>query len=91
MARAENQPPGATELVDRRMDFGGPPAPRAADGLLVRPPFPPAADRWALTGVESSSSATGGPPASDSLANIPSQTPLRAQRTNRLYNVLGGP
>ena len=91
MARADNPPPGAPGLVNRRMGFGGPSPTRPADRLLVRPPFPPAADRCALTGGESSSSATGGPPALDSRANIPSQTPLRAQRTNRLYHVLGGP
>ena len=91
MARAEDQPPGAPGLIDGGMDFGRSAAPRPPDRLLVRPPFPPAADRCALTGVESSISATGGPPALDSRANIPSQTPLRAQRTNRLYNVLGGP
>ena len=91
MARADDQPPRAAVLIDRGMDFSRAPAPRPSDRLLLRPPFPPAADRCALTGVASSSSATGGPPASDSRANTPSQTPLRAQRTNRLYNVLDGP
>ena len=49
MPRPDNQPPGAPLLIDRRMDFGGPPSTRPPDCLLRRPPFPPAADRCALT------------------------------------------
>ena len=84
MARTEEPPAGAAGRIDGRVDLGRAPAPGAADGLVVRPPFPPAADRCALTEVESSSSASGGPSAAATSANTRSHTPLCAQRTNRL-------
>ena len=49
MARADNQPPGAAGLIDRGMDFRGSPPTGAPNRLLLRPPFPPPADRCALT------------------------------------------
>lgn len=49
MPRPDNQPPGAAVFIDRRMDFGRPPATGPPDCLVLRPPFPPAADRCALT------------------------------------------
>ena len=73
MAQADNQPPGAAGLIDRCMDFRG----------------PPAADRCALTWVASSMSTTGGRLAAANSANTRSQTPFRAQRTNRLYRSTG--
>ena len=44
---------GPALCVADGMDFGRAPAPRTADPLLLRPPFPPAAERWALAVVES--------------------------------------
>ena len=41
------------ERVAERVDLGGAATTGAADGLLFRPPFPPAAERWALAVVES--------------------------------------
>lgn len=38
----------AADLIGQRMDFGRLPATRAADGIVERPPFAPAAERWAL-------------------------------------------
>ena len=35
-------------LIDRCVDLSGVSAARAPDGLRVRPPFPPPAQRWAL-------------------------------------------
>ena len=90
-ARAEDQPPGAPGLIDGGRDFGRSAPPRPPDHLLLRPPFPPAAARDALTGVASSSSAGGGPPTPARRVNTPSQTPFRAQRTNRLYRGWDGP
>ena len=78
------------ERRDRQLDLMEA-APRALAGLVVRRPFPPAAERCPWTGVESSSRARGGPPAAASSANTWSQPPLCAQRTNRLYRVLDGP
>jgi hypothetical protein len=85
MARPDDQPPRAAGFIDRGMDFRSPPPTGPPNRLLLRPPFPPAADRCALTGVASSNSAGGGPPAPARRVNTPAQTPLRAQRTKRLY------
>ena len=38
----------APQIVGQRMDFGRPPAPRAADRVTKGPPFAPAAERCAL-------------------------------------------
>lgn len=37
--------------IDDGVDFGGAPAPALADRLLLGPPFPPAAHRWAFAVV----------------------------------------
>ena len=37
--------------INDGMDFGRTPAPAFADGLLLGPPFPPAAQRWAFAVV----------------------------------------
>ena len=39
---------GAAATIDNSMDFCRSAASRATDGLGIRPPFPPAAERWAL-------------------------------------------
>ena len=44
------------------MDFGVSTASVDADRRVVRPPFPPAAERWAFTCVLSISNSVGGPP-----------------------------
>lgn len=44
---------GSAEAIADGMDFRAPAAARAADGLRIRPPFPPAAARCALAVVES--------------------------------------
>jgi hypothetical protein len=44
----DDHAPRPIALVDRGMDFRRASAARAADGLLVGPPFPPAAERCAL-------------------------------------------
>lgn len=38
----------AAEIVGQGVDLGRLPATRAADGVVERPPFAPAAERWAL-------------------------------------------
>ena len=88
MAGTDEQPSRATGPIDGGMEFGGPAPAGPPDRLLLRPPFPPAADRCALTGVESNISTTGGPSAAANSVNTRSHTPWRAQRTNRLYSVL---
>ena len=74
----------AAPAVAERVDLGRATAPADAEGLNLRPPFPPVAERCALTWVESSSTSAGGPPAADRAWNTSYQTPLAAQRTNRL-------
>jgi len=74
----------AAGAVGESVDLGRAPAPRAADGVVLLSPLPPAAQRWAFTAVESISTREGGPPAWDSVSNDPSQTTLAARRTKLL-------
>ena len=66
------------------MDLCVAPASRAANRLLLLPPFPPAAERCALTCVESIIWVFADLPFPASSLNKFSQTPRRAQRTKRL-------
>jgi len=79
------------EAVRQGMDFRGPAATRAANGLREFPPFPPEAQRCALTAEESIRTCAGGPPVAASAWKMSTQMPLAAQRTKRLYSVLRGP
>ena len=45
IARREDEDPGSAELIDDCMNFAVAPAFRDADRLLLRPPFPPLAQR----------------------------------------------
>ena len=60
------------------------PSARAANSLLLLPPFPPAAERCAFTCVESIICVSVDRPFPASSRNRFSQTPRRAQRTKRL-------
>jgi hypothetical protein len=51
MARRHFDGDGASARVGDGVDFRGAAAPRAANRLRLRPPFPPAAERWALAVV----------------------------------------
>ena len=51
------------------MDLGVAPAPADADRTEARPPFPPAAERCALTCVLSISTSVGGPPSAARASN----------------------
>jgi hypothetical protein len=42
-----------TTLIAQGVDFGGSSASGPSDGLGALPPFPPLAERWARTAVES--------------------------------------
>lgn len=70
--------------IDQGVDLRRASATRAAYGLGLRPPFPPAAQRWALAWVESSISSAGGPPLAANASKASRHTPLAAQRTKRL-------
>src|SRR3712207_8085004 len=70
------------ERVDQGDDLGGQPAARAADGLMLSPPFAPLAFWCAATMVPSirAYSKSG---SSDSRSKRRSKTPARTQRRNR--------
>ncbi|ESW80769.1 hypothetical protein X772_24510 [Mesorhizobium sp. LSJC280B00] len=72
------------ESIRQGMDFGGPSASRATDGLILLPPLPPAAQRCALTADGSMRSSAGGPPAMARAWKMALQTPLADQRWKRL-------
>jgi hypothetical protein len=59
--------------------------------LTEFPPFPPEAQRCAVTADESISTCAGGQPATTKAWKMSSQTPLAAHRTKRLKRVLRGP
>jgi hypothetical protein len=76
----EKTAPSICECRDLRVA----PASCAANRLLLLPPFPPAAERCALTCVESIIWVVADLPFPASFRNRFSQTPRRAQRTKRL-------
>ena len=84
LAGGEDEGDQAAPLIHEGMELGGGTATRAAYGVGVSPPFPPAAERCALAQVLSIISSTGGPPAAASSSKAWRQTPAFAQRTQRL-------
>ena len=52
-AGREMEGDGTASGITETMNFTGEPAPRAAKSSLISPPFPPAAETWARTVVES--------------------------------------
>ena len=53
VARRDQEGDGPAAIFGQRVDFAGAAAARAPDRLFEVPPFAPAAERWALTWVES--------------------------------------
>ena len=51
IASGQHERKWAEDHVGKGMDFRGLPAPRGPDSLIFRPPFPPCAERCALTQV----------------------------------------
>src|ERR1700691_14136 len=76
----DQAPLSICECVDLRVA----PSARAANSLLLLPPFPPDAERCALTCVESIICVSVDRPFPASSRNKFSQMPRRAQRTKRL-------
>ena len=82
----------AAVFVDERVDFCRAPAARAADSLILRPPFrAPLAERCALTAELSIIVSVGGSPHPTSTANICCHRPRWLQRLYRLKTVVYGP
>ena len=77
---SDKAPFSICECVDLRVA----PSARAANSLVVLPPFPPAAERCAFTCVESIICMSADRPFPASSRNRFSQMPRRAQRTKRL-------
>jgi len=48
VAGRDQQDMWAADIIGQCVDFGRLAAARAADGVVEGPPFPPAAERWAL-------------------------------------------
>ncbi len=63
LAAGQEEGDRAASTVGQGVDLGGAPPSGAAYGLTEFPPFPPEAQRWALTADESISNSAGGPPA----------------------------
>ena len=80
----EDEGPGPAEFVDDRVDFAVATAFRNADRLKIGPPFPPWAQRWAFTWLESNATCSGGSEGVATHSNIFCQTPLALQRAKRL-------
>ena len=76
--------------VDQCVQPGRRIAARAAYGVGMSPPLPPAARRCALAQVPSSISSLDGPPAA-SVSNARCHTPFFAHLTQWLYSVFFGP
>jgi hypothetical protein len=82
----------AAFFVDERVDFCRAPAARAADGLILCPPFrAPLAERCVLTAELSIMVSVGGAPHSTSAANIRCHRPRWLRRLYRLKTVVYGP
>lgn len=80
----------ASISICERMILRVAPSARAANSLLLLPPFPPAAERCALTYVESIIRVSMRWPFAASWRNRFSQMPRRAQRTKRFQTVSEG-
>src|SRR4051794_10024753 len=70
--------------VGQGMDFRRASAARATDGFPEGPPFPPAAERWALIWELSMATLPMMPVAPVKASNISNQRPCRLQRLKRL-------
>ena len=84
IARRDQQNARPTGGVGQRVERGRAAAARAPDRLLEGPPFPPAAERCALTCELSIDAVASKPVLPVSALNIASQVPCRLHRLNRL-------
>jgi hypothetical protein len=90
VARREDQRPRPDMHVDDRMDFAVAAAFRDPDCLRFGPPFPPLAQRWALTWELSNASCPGGPDGTATVSNILCQIPALAPAGETIVDRLGG-
>src|SRR5919206_1829035 len=86
LAGQQDETHQVTERIDQSDDLGGQPAARAADGLILSPPFAPLAF-WCAETMVPSIRAYSKSGSSDIRSNSRSKTPPRTQRRNR-WNTL---
>lgn len=79
-----------TTRIAQGVDFGGSPTSGPSDGLDALPPFPPLAERWARTAVESIITWAGGPPAAANAWKMSSHTPLGRPADEAVVERLAG-
>src|SRR4030081_1617987 len=84
VARREDQDPRAAQLIDKAGNFAVAPALGDANRLFRRPPFPPPAQRCALTCVLSRDICSGGSAGSAAASKMLCQIPCALQRLKRL-------
>ena len=86
LARQQDEARHIAQSIDKRDDLGRQAAARAADSLILSPPFAPAPCRWTLM-IVPSMSAYSKSGSSESAAKIRSKAPLSAQRRKRFQTV----
>lgn len=84
IAAREAEYPGPTRLLNYRMYLAVSAAVREPDRLKISPPFPPSAQRWTFTWLESNEACSGGLERAATHSNIFCQTPLSRHRAKRL-------
>src|SRR6478736_2122494 len=84
VARREDQDPRAAQLIDKAVNLAVAPALSDANRLFRRPPFPPPAQRCALTCVLSRAIRSGGSAGSAAASKMLCQIPCALQRLKRL-------
>lgn len=84
IARREDERPGPAGRVDDCVDLAVAAAFCDPDRLMISPPFPPLAQRWTLTWLESNAACSGGSVGAAADAKIFCQMPRSLQREKRL-------
>ncbi len=84
VARGQDEGPRPEILVDNRVYLAVSTALRDPDGLKPGPPFPPLAQRCALTWELSKATASGGSEGAATVSNIFCQMPRSLHRAKRL-------
>src|SRR5579872_6690878 len=84
VARREDEDPRAAQLIDKAVNLAVAPALGYANRLFRRPPFPPPAQRCALTCVLSRAIRSGGSAGSAAASKMLCQIPCALQRLKRL-------
>src|SRR5271165_5642554 len=90
-ARREDQDPRAAQLIDKAVNLAVAPALGDANRLFRRPPFPPPAQRCALTCVLSRAIRSGGSAGSAAASKMLCPNSLRTPAVEAIVDRLGRP